>query len=97
MPLSCAAFNAPAADRAAILSVGTTMVMLAAIYQAFDALWKVRSPWQKVPPPMNRKAAYRWLQTTLKLTKDEAHIGRFTVERCEELIVAVKAAQKAGG
>lgn len=67
-------------------------------HEAFDRLWKVVSPWQKVPPPMNRKAAYRWLQTALKLTKNEAHIGRFTVEQCENLIVAVKAAvQKAGG
>lgn len=60
-------------------------------HESFDLLWKQVSPWQKTPPPMTRKAAYAWMRQALKLTKDEAHIGQFTVERCEALIAAVKA------
>ena len=66
-------------------------------HEAFDTLWKKRSPWQKAAPPMKRTAAYAWMQRALNLSKDAAHIGLFTVDQCEALIVAVKAAsQKAG-
>ena len=66
-------------------------------HEAFDTLWKKRSPWQTNAPPMNRTAAYAWMQRALNLSKDAAHIGLFTVDQCEALIVAVKAAtQKAG-
>ena len=66
-------------------------------HAAFDLLWKPRSPWQVKPPPMSRKAAYRWMQEALNLSKDEAHIGLFTVERCEALIAVVGAVTEKAG
>lgn len=40
---------------------------------------------------IGRKAAYKWLAEKMNLTKHEAHIGKFTLEQCEEVcrIVAI--------
>ena len=35
---------------------------------------------------MTRKEAYRWLQMQLGLPESEAHIGRFSEFRCEQII-----------
>ena len=35
---------------------------------------------------MTRKEAYRWLQVQLGLPESEAHIGRFSEYRCEQVI-----------
>ena len=35
---------------------------------------------------MTRKDAYRWLQVQLGLPESEAHIGRFSAYRCEQVI-----------
>jgi len=35
---------------------------------------------------MSRKEAYRWLQLQLGLPESEAHIGRFSEFRCEQVI-----------
>lgn len=35
---------------------------------------------------MTRKEAYRWLQVQLGLPESEAHIGRFSAFRCEQVI-----------
>ena len=35
---------------------------------------------------MNRKQAYFWLQAKLGLPEEEAHIGKFSEERCEQVI-----------
>lgn len=51
-------------------------------HEAFDQLWKSGR--------MRRGDAYRWLQTVLGLDKDSAHIGRFTIEQCNQLIEAVQ-------
>lgn len=46
----------------------------------FDRLW------QGSKPKMTRKEAYRYLQRIMGMTKEEAHIGHFTIEQCQELI-----------
>lgn len=35
---------------------------------------------------MTKKEAYRWLQVQMGLPADEAHIGKFSERRCEEVI-----------
>ena len=35
---------------------------------------------------MTRKEAYRWLQVQLGLPENEAHIGRFSAFRCEQVM-----------
>ena len=35
---------------------------------------------------MNRKQAYRWLQTQFGLPESEAHIGKFSELRCQKVI-----------
>jgi hypothetical protein len=47
-------------------------------HKAFDQLWKKMG--------MRRKDAYRWLQTIMDLNAKEAHIGRFTLEQCKDLL-----------
>ena len=47
-------------------------------HKAFDQLWKKMG--------MSRTDAYRWLQTIMDLSPDEAHIGRFSEEQCEDLL-----------
>lgn len=54
----------------------------------FDQLWQSNQFIKRTT--MSRSAAYRWMQKTLNLTSDEAHIGRFTKEQCATLISAVR-------
>lgn len=46
-------------------------------HQAFDRLWQSGM--------MKRRAAYAWMQRTLRLSPTDAHIGRFTIEQCQAL------------
>lgn len=39
---------------------------------------------------MSRGDAYRWLQQQMKLGPDLCHIGMFTIEQCEQVIVACR-------
>lgn len=48
-------------------------------HDAFDKLWKEGH--------MKRGQAYAWMRQTLNLSKEEAHMGRFDIERCERVIV----------
>jgi ssDNA-binding Zn-finger/Zn-ribbon topoisomerase 1 len=52
-------------------------------HEAFDQLWR-----DKLLP--SRKAAYRWMQEALALSKEDAHIGRFSIDQCEALIAAAR-------
>lgn len=51
-------------------------------HEAFDRLWKRGI--------MTRHDAYRHLQLLMHLSKDEAHIGFFSKEQCEELIALLE-------
>lgn len=52
-------------------------------HAVFDRLWK----WDAISDPyMTRNQAYRWMQRTMELSVDDAHIGKFTVDQCERLI-----------
>lgn len=53
-------------------------------HDEFDRLWKGPTA------VMSRPAAYRELQRVMDMTKDEAHIGRFSVEECEDLIAILE-------
>jgi ssDNA-binding Zn-finger/Zn-ribbon topoisomerase 1 len=50
-------------------------------HDVFDQLWKDRH--------MSRNAAYEWMQDAMGLSEDEAHIGKFTEEQCDELELKV--------
>ena len=50
-------------------------------HQYFDRLWKDK--W------MTRTKAYTWLQRQMEMTKDEAHIGSFSIEECQRVIERV--------
>lgn len=47
-------------------------------HKAFNRLWESGL--------MSKKQAYRWLQASLALPEQEAHIGRFSTFRCEQVI-----------
>ena len=51
-------------------------------HEWFDSLWD--------DGPMKRKEAYKWMQHSMGMTPDEAHIGRFTIEQCDKLISLVQ-------
>lgn len=51
-------------------------------HAAFDRLWDGGT--------MSKRAAYLWMQTAMSMTKDDAHIGRFTMEQCQRLIALVE-------
>lgn len=53
-----------------------------AAHDAFDALWKTYG--------MSRNESYRFLQRTMDMTPEEAHIGRFTKEQCAKLIALLE-------
>lgn len=53
-------------------------------HDAFDTLWKGSGR------VMSRPAAYQWLMVKMNLPVEEAHIGQFTREQCEELIRLVE-------
>lgn len=46
-------------------------------HEVFDAIWKRRH--------MSRSEAYAWMQRTMGLSDADAHIGKFTIDQCEEL------------
>lgn len=54
-------------------------------HERFDRLWKGAGR------RMSRNAAYRLLQGVMGMGKEEAHIGRFTREQCEELVRRLEA------
>ena len=47
-------------------------------HAAFDRLWESGL--------MNKRQAYLWLQAKLDLPEQEAHIGKFSMFRCEQVI-----------
>lgn len=47
-------------------------------HTAFDHLWKEGR--------MSKRQAYLWLQAKLDLPEQDAHIGRFSTFRCEQVI-----------
>jgi ssDNA-binding Zn-finger/Zn-ribbon topoisomerase 1 len=51
-------------------------------HEAFDTLWKEGD--------MKRKDAYKWMQETLSLSSEDAHISKFDIETCELLISAIE-------
>lgn len=44
----------------------------------FDRLWREEG--------MPRKDAYRWLQKTMRLPEEKAHIGKFDLKQCQIII-----------
>lgn len=52
-------------------------------HRQFDRLWRYADS------PMTRKKAYLWLKRQTNMTRVEAHIGRFTIEQCEQLVAAL--------
>jgi hypothetical protein len=44
----------------------------------FDKIWKYKL--------MSRHEAYQWLCDSMKIPKDETHVGMFSEERCKEAI-----------
>jgi hypothetical protein len=51
-------------------------------HNAFDRLWQTGT--------MSRGEAYAWLQETFELSPEQAHIGLFTKEQCEDLCFVVR-------
>lgn len=51
----------------------------------FDGLWRRRG-WTRVE-------GYQWMAHVMGLTRDEAHIGRFTRDQCFALVVECAAAE----
>ena len=49
-------------------------------HQALDPLFEGETP------IMSREEAYEYLQNLMNLTEEQAHIGKFDVEQCKELI-----------
>ena len=47
-------------------------------HDVFDQLWKGKH--------MSRDEAYEWMQEAMEMSEDEAHIGRFDGDQCEELV-----------
>jgi hypothetical protein len=54
-------------------------------HAAFDHLWKDKDQ----PFFQDRGAAYAWLGETMDLEGEDAHIGRFDTQQCEQLVAAV--------
>lgn len=52
----------------------------------FDAFWKARG-W-------NRSGAYIWLARGMSLSEDDAHIGNFEMDECEQVIHLCRAQEK---
>jgi ssDNA-binding Zn-finger/Zn-ribbon topoisomerase 1 len=51
-------------------------------HDAFDRLWQNGR--------MKRSRAYRWLRIMMNLSKPNAHIGKFTIEQCDRLVLLVE-------
>jgi hypothetical protein len=60
-------------------------------HQLFDPIWQKPGvfPGKR---GLRRKQAYRWLAETMGLTRDDAHIGMFSREQCEQVQVAIQRA-----
>lgn len=58
-------------------------------HASFDLLWNTGT--------MKRKAAYKWMQMALGLSKEQAHIGNFDIATCTKLIESVTVYLKACG
>lgn len=60
----------------------------------FDQIAKtnlINKVWKKfIPNISNRKKAYLWLSKSLKIDKDECHIGMFDVEDCRRVVELCK-------
>lgn len=52
-------------------------------HDCFDQLWKKGH--------MSRGDAYAWMREAMELTAEEAHIGRFDVDKCDRLELLVDA------
>lgn len=50
-------------------------------HAAFDPIWRNGG--------LTRKQAYTWMAQTLGITKEKAHIAKFTVKQCNDLTQAV--------
>lgn len=59
--------------------------------EAHDALDRLQTRFG-----MHKTLVYFWLQRTLRLSVDEAHIGRFTIDQCNEVVRQVNAALESG-
>ncbi len=57
-----------------------------AAHAAFDTLWMLGG--------MKRKEAYRWMPDAMGMSKDDAHIGRFTIAQCDALIALINAPKR---
>jgi ssDNA-binding Zn-finger/Zn-ribbon topoisomerase 1 len=53
-----------------------------AAHESFDRLWKSKA--------MSRSAAYRWMRRAMKMTKEEAHIGKMDFDQCTKLMDLVE-------
>lgn len=51
---------------------------------AFDTLWNDPTS------TMSRSEAYRWMSETLALDSSDAHISMFGIDRCKQLIEAIR-------
>ena len=47
-------------------------------HASFDVLWRYKG--------VKRQEAYAWLAEKLNLTKEECHIGLFTIEQCKRVV-----------
>jgi len=50
-------------------------------HKIFDLLWRGQNS-----PMKSRPEAYAWLRKVMKLSKTDGHIGRFSIEQCQQLI-----------
>lgn len=57
--------------------------------------WRVKAHiefdklWDGPDAEMTRSEAYRWMIETMAMAKDDAHIAKFSIERCQQLIAAL--------
>lgn len=56
-------------------------------HSLFDTLWKKKG--------MKRQDAYKIMQKLMEMSKREAHIAKFSVEQCKQLIELLKVAGNA--
>jgi ssDNA-binding Zn-finger/Zn-ribbon topoisomerase 1 len=56
-------------------------------HRIFDRLW---SDHGETPARMTRGDAYEWMRKAMKLSREEAHIGRFDIDKCDRLQALVK-------
>ena len=59
------------------------------LHRWFDALWKTGN--------LSRGGAYRKLQSHMRMTESDCHIGRFTKKQCERAIIFAKGSCKIYG